>query len=153
MLAPLVTLLLVGESLAWGSPGSLPVVVIIFVVEGCVSAGGGGIVFVVQSAAFSLSHLSPAIWFVRRPVSGTYDYPHGCGFCWFAWCPCSPPETFCFLRSGHAQGLGNYPVAGIWLAQAYGGLLRRGLIPPCLIIILTSTQVLPTDDANCKVLI
>ena len=39
-LALLVTILLVGESLAWGSPGSLPVVVVIFVVEGCVSAGG-----------------------------------------------------------------------------------------------------------------
>ena len=37
----LVTLLLVGEILAWGSLGSLPVVVVIFVVEGCVSAEGG----------------------------------------------------------------------------------------------------------------
>ena len=42
MLVLLVTLLLVGESLAWGSLGSLPVVVVIFVVEGCVSAGVGG---------------------------------------------------------------------------------------------------------------
>ena len=56
----LVTLLLVGEILAWGSLGSLPVVVVIFVVEGCVSARGGGIFFVVQSVAFSSSHLSPA---------------------------------------------------------------------------------------------
>ena len=35
------TLLLVGESLTWGSPGSLPVVVVIFIVKGCVSAGEG----------------------------------------------------------------------------------------------------------------
>ena len=61
----LVTLLLVGEILAWGSLGSLPVVVVIFVVEGCVSAGGGGIVFVVQSAAFSSSHLSLAAGLVH----------------------------------------------------------------------------------------
>ena len=40
MLTLLATLLLVGESLAWGSIGSLPVVVVIFVIEGCVSAGG-----------------------------------------------------------------------------------------------------------------
>ena len=76
-LALLVTLLLVGESLAWGSLGSLPVVVVIFVVEGCVSAGGGGTVFIVQSAAFSLSRLSPAAWLVRHPVSGTCGYPRG----------------------------------------------------------------------------
>ena len=96
-----------GESLAWGSLGFLPVVVVIFVVEGCVSAGGGGIVFVVQSAAFSSSHLSPAAWLVHRPVSRTCDYPRKCGFCWFAWYPRSPPETFRFPRFCHAQGLGN----------------------------------------------
>ena len=107
---------LVGESLAWGSLGSLPVVVVIFVVEGCVSAGGGGIVFVVQSEAFSSSHLSPAAWLVRRPVSGTCDYPRGCGFCWFVWYPRSLPETFRSPRSCHAQGLGNSPAVRIWLA-------------------------------------
>ena len=140
-------LLIVRESLACGSPRSLPVVVVIFVIEGCVSARGG-IVLVVQSTAFSSSHLSLAAWLVRRPVSGTCDYPRGCGFCWFAWCPRSPPETFRFLRFGHAQGLGNYPTAGIWLAQAGGGLIL-----PCSIIVLTSTRVLPTDGANCRVLI
>ena len=41
--ASLVTLLLVGESLAWGGPGPLLVVVIIFVTERCVCAGGGGL--------------------------------------------------------------------------------------------------------------
>ena len=108
----------------------------------------GGIVFVVQSAVFFSSHLSPAAWLICRPISGTCDYPRGCGFCWFAWCPRSPSRTFHFLRSGHAQGLGNYLAAGIWLAQADGGL-----IPPCPTIVLTSTRVLPTDDANCRVLI
>ena len=141
----LVTLLLMGESLAWGSPGSLPVVVVIFIVEGCVSARGGT-VFVVQSVAFSSSRLSPAAWLVHRPVSGTCDYPRGCGFCWFAWYSRSPPETFRFPRSCHAQGLGNYPAVGIWLAQADGGL-----IPPCPIIVLISTQVLHIDGANCRV--
>ena len=38
--ASLVTLLLVGESLAWGGPGPLPIVVIVFVVERCVWARG-----------------------------------------------------------------------------------------------------------------
>ena len=140
-LALLVTLLLVGESLAWGSLGSLPIVVVIFVVEGCVSVGGGGggIIFIVQSAASSSSRLSPATWLVHRPVSGTYDYPRECGFCWFAWYPRSPPETLPF-------SLRNSPAAGIWMAQA-----DEGLIPPCPIIILSSTQVLPTDGANCRV--
>ena len=149
----LVTLLLVGESLAWGSLGSLPVIVVIFVVEGCVSAArrGGGIVFVVQSASFSSSHLSPATWLVRHPIFGTCDYLSGCDFCWFAWYPHSPPETFRSPRSCHAQGLGNSPAVGIWLSQADGGLLRGGLIPPCPIIVLTSTQVLLTDGANCRV--
>ena len=132
------TLLLVGEILVWGSLGSLLVVVVIFRRRG-VRQCRGGIVFVVQSAAFSSSHLSPAAWLVRRPVSGTCDYPRGCCFCWFAWYPCSPPETFRFPRSCHAQGLGNYPVVGIWLAQADGGLLHGGLISPCPIIVLTST--------------
>ena len=151
--ASLVTLLLMGESLAWGGPGPLLVVVIIFVTERCVCARGGGIVFVVQSAAFSSSHLSLAAWLVRHPVFGTCDYPHGHGFCWFASCLRSLPETFHSPHSGHAQGLGNYPAAGIWLAQADGGLLCRGSIPLCSIIVLTSTRVLPTDSANCVVLI
>ena len=38
--APLVTFLLVRESLAWGGSGPLPVVIIIFVVEWCVWARG-----------------------------------------------------------------------------------------------------------------
>ena len=110
---PLVTLLLMGESLAWGGPGPLLVVVIIFVVERCVCAEGGGIVFIVQSAAFSSSHLSLAAWLVRHPVSGTCDYLHGYGFCWFAWCLHSLLETFHFLHSSHAQGLRNYSAIGI----------------------------------------
>ena len=113
----------------------------------------GGIVFVVQGAAFSSGHLSLAAWLVRHPISGICDYPHENGFCWFAWCLRSLPETFRFLHSGHTQGLGNYPAAGIWLAQADGGLLCGGPIPSCLIVVLTSTQVLPTDGTNCRVLI
>ena len=111
----------------------------------------GGIVFVVQSATFSSSHLSPAAWLVHRLVFGTCDYPRGCGFCWFVWYPRSPPETFRSPRCCHAQGLGNSPTIGIWLAQADGGLFCGGLIPPCPIIVLTSTQILPTDGANCRI--
>ena len=111
----------------------------------------GGTVFIVQSAAFSSSRLSLATWLIRHPVSGTCGYPRGCDICWFAWYPRSPPETFPFPCSCHAQGLGNCPAVGIWLAQADGGLLRGGLISPCPTIALTSTQVLPTDDANCRV--
>ena len=111
----------------------------------------GGTVFVVQSATFFSSHLSPAAWLVHHPISGTCGYPRGYGFCWFVWYPRSPLETFHFPRSCHAQGLGNYPAVRIWLAQAYGGLLRGGLIPPCPIIVLTSTQVLSTNGANCRV--
>ena len=112
---------------------------------------GGGTVFIAQSAAFSSSRLSPAAWLVCRLVSGTCGYPRGCDCCWFGWYPRSPPETFPFPHSCHAQGLGNCPAVGIWLAQADEGLLCGGLIPPCPTIALTSTQVLPTDDANCRV--
>ena len=111
----------------------------------------GWIVFVVQSVAFSSSRLSPAAWLIRRPISGTCGYPRGYDFCWFAWYPRSPPKTFPFPRSCHAQGLGSCPAVEIWLAQANGGLLREGLIPPCPTIALTSTQVLPTDSANYRV--
>ena len=127
----------------------MPIVVIVFVVEKCVRARG--IVFVVQDAAFSLSHLFLAAWLVCHPVSGICDCPHGNGFCWFKWCLCSPPESFRSLYSGHAQGLGNYPAAGIWPARANGSLPYGGLILPCSIVVLTSTQVLPTDGANCRV--
>ena len=76
----------------------------------------GGIVFVVQSAAFSSSHLSLTAGLVRHPISGTCDYPHGYGFCWFASCLHSLPETFYFLHFGHTQGLGNSLLLGSgWL--------------------------------------
>ena len=83
--------------------------------------------------------------------SGTCGYLRGCDFCWIAWYPRSLLETFPFPRSCHAQGLGSCPAVGIWLAQADGGLLRGALMPPCPTIALTSTQVLPTDGANCRV--
>ena len=104
-----------------------------------------------QGTAFSSGHLSLVAWLVRHPISRICDYPHGNGFYWFAWCLRSFPKTFRFPHSSHAQGLGNYPVVGIWLAQADGGLLCGGPIPPCSIVVLTSTQVLPTDGANCRV--
>ena len=110
-----------------------------------------GIVFVVQCVAFSSSHLFLAAWLDRHPVSGIRDCPHGNGFYWFEWCLCSPPETFRSIHSSHAQGLGNYPAAGIWPAWADGSLPYGGLILSCSIIVLTSTQVLPTDGANCRV--
>ena len=111
----------------------------------------GRIVFVMQCAAFSSSHLSLAAWLVRHPISRICDYPHENGFCWFVWCLCSLPETFRSFHSGHAQGLGNYPAVGIWLAQADGSLLCGGPISPCSIVVLTSTQVLPKDGAICRV--
>ena len=127
----------------------MPIVVIVFVVEKCVRARG--IVFVVQGTTFSSSHLSLAAWLVRHPISGICDCPHENGFCWFVWCLCSPPKTFRSLRFSHAQGLENYPTAGIWLARSNGSLPYGGLILPCSIVVLTSTEVLPTDSANCKV--
>ena len=65
--------------------------------------------------------------------------------------PLSKPSVlFVFC---HAQGLGSCPVAGIWPAQADGSLLNGGLILLCSIVVLTSTQALPTDGANCRVCI
>ena len=111
----------------------------------------GGIVFVVQGAAFSSSYLFLTAWLIHYPVFGIRGYPHGNGFYWFEWCLHSPPETFCSLRSDHAQSLRNYLATGIWPARADGSLPYGGLILPCSIVVLTSTQVLPTDGANCKV--
>ena len=111
----------------------------------------GGIVFIVQGVAFSSSHLFLVAWLVHYPVFGICGCPHGNGFCWFEWCLRSPLETFRSFRFGHAQGLGNYPAGGIWLAWADESLPYRGLILPCSIVVLTSTQVHPTDGANCRV--
>ena len=44
----------------------------------------------------------------------------------------------------------SYPIAGIWLVRADGSLLDEGLILPCQIVVLTNTQVLPTDGANYR---
>ena len=66
MPTPLVTLLLVGESLAWGSPGSSPVVVIIFIVEGCVSARG---------RLSSLCKAQPSLQVVYLPLHGSFVVP------------------------------------------------------------------------------
>ena len=65
-LALLVTILLVGESLAWGSPGSLPVIVVIFVVEGCVSAGG---------RLSSLRKAQPSLQVIYLPLHGSFVVP------------------------------------------------------------------------------
>ena len=40
---------------------------------------------------------------------------------------------------------------GVWAITLLLGSGRLGLILPCSIIVLTSTQVLPTDGANCRV--
>ena len=55
----------------------------------------------------------------------------------------------------HVQGQENYPVARILRVLSVGDLLGVGflgvdLILPCLTVALTSTQVLPTDGANCR---
>ena len=36
------------------------------------------------------------------------------------------------------------------MVRADGGLLDEVLIPPCLFVALTNTQVLPTDGVNCR---
>ena len=120
-----------------------------FVIEKCVWLRG--IVFVVQGSTFSSSHLFLAAWLIHHPVFRIRGYPHRNGFCWFEWCLSSPPETFRSLHSGHAQGLGNYSAARIWPARVDGSLPYGGLILPYSIVVLTSTQVLPTDGTNCRV--
>ena len=64
MLAPLVTLLLVGESLAWGSPRPSPIVVIIFVIERCVCAGRGGL--------SSLCKAQPSLQVIYLSLQGSF---------------------------------------------------------------------------------
>ena len=127
----------------------MPIVVIVFIIEKCVRARGDCLCCARRNFLFK-SFISRCMAF-RHPVSGICDCPHGNGFCWFKWCLRSLPESFRSLYSGHAQGLGNYPAGGIWLAWADESLPYRGLILPCSIVVLTSTQVLPTDSANCRV--
>ena len=114
-------------------------------------SGLEGITFVVQGAVSSSSHLFLVAWLVHYPVFGIRGCLHGYGFCWFEWCLRSPPETFRSLRFGHARGLGNYPAVGIWPTRADGSLPYRGLILPYSVIVLTSTQVFPTDGTNYRV--
>ena len=114
-------------------------------------SGLEGIAFVVQGAVSSSSHLFLVAWLVHYPVFGIRGCPHRSGFYWFEWCLRSPPESFRSLRSSHVRGLGNYPAAGIWSARADGSLPYGGLILPYSVVVLTGTQVLPTDDANCRV--
>ena len=104
-----------------------------------------------HGAVFSSSRLSLTAWLVRRSVSRIRGCLHENGFCWFEWCLHSPLETFRSLHFDHAQGWESCLVTGIWPAQADGSLLYENLILPCSIVVLTSTQVLPTDGANCRV--
>ena len=52
------------ESLAWGGPGPLPVVVIIFVVERCVCAEGGGL--------SSLCKAQPSLQVIYLSLHGSF---------------------------------------------------------------------------------
>ena len=62
-----------------------------------------------------------------------------------------PSQNLSFSSFRPWSGLGNYPAVGIWLAQANRSLLCGGSISPCSIVVLTSTQVLLKDGANCRV--
>ena len=53
-----------GESLAWGGLGPLPVVVIIFAVERCVCAGGGGL--------SSLCKAQPSLQVIYLSLQGSF---------------------------------------------------------------------------------
>ena len=68
----------------------------------------------------------------------------------------------CLLDSSHSpdfvhgQGQENFPVIEIPRVLSVEGLLDVGflgvdLILPCLTVVLTNTQVLPIDGANCRV--
>ena len=144
-LALLVTLLFVGESLAWGSLGFLPVVVVIFIVEGCVNAGGG---------LSSLCKAQPFLQVVYLPLDGSFVVP------FLGHVATHAGVTSAGLRGIHAP----LPKPSLFLVPAMlkvweialllgsGWLkLMGGLIPPCPTIAFTSTQVLPTDGANCRV--
>ena len=146
---PLVMLFHMRESLAWGGPWPLPTVVIVFVIEKCVQARGDCLrcarrnflfkSFISRCMACSLSHLWD-MWLPTREwlllVWVVFTLPSR-NLPFFSFRPCS--------------GFGNYPAGGIWLAWADESLPYRGLILPCSIVVLTSTQVLPTDSANCRV--
>ena len=67
----------------------------------------------------------------------------------------SPLDSFRFPNFVQVQGQENYPVVETLWVLSVGDLPGVGfpgvdLILPCLTIALTSIQVLPTDDANCR---
>ena len=100
-------------------------------------------------------HLSSVAWLGCCFVSGICDCPLGSGFYSSGWYSHSPLDSFHSPDFVHVQGQKNYPVARTLRVLSVGDLLGVGflgvdLILPCLTVALTNTQVLLTDDANCR---
>ena len=107
-----------------------------------------------DAVSFS-SHLSPAAWLGGCFVFGIRNYPLGWGFCSSGWHAHSPLDFFHSPNFVQVQGQENYPVVGTLWVLSIGDLVGVGfpgvdLILPCLTVALTNTQVLPTDDVNCR---
>ena len=101
------------------------------------------------------SHLSSAAWLGCCFFSGIRDCLLGSGFCSSGWYAHSSLNSFHSPDFGHVQGQENYPIVGILRVLSAGDLLGVGflgvdLILPCLTVALTNTQVLPTDNINCR---
>ena len=93
------------------------------------------------------SHLSPATWLGCCFISGIRDYPLKSGFCSRGWYSHSPLDSFRSPNFFHVQGL----LRILSVRDLLGvGFLGVDLILPCLTVALTSTQVLPTEGANCR---
>ena len=84
---------------------------------------------------------------------GIHDYPFGYGFDWSGQYVRFPHDSFHCLDL--FPGWKDYFAVETQLVPSIEGQLGGDspgvdLILPCLTVVLTNTQVLPTDDTNCR---
>ena len=82
--------------------------------------------------------------FLHQGLTGAAREVRGSSGPWWGWGPCTWCQTLVELGTSWQFSICG-PVG--WLSS----FLLGGLALPCPTIVLTSTQVLPTDGANCRV--
>ena len=127
----------------------MPIVIIIFIIVRHVKARMRLPLLCMAQLSLQVVYLSLHVLFIILPLGYVTAHTRMASASLSGvYAPLSKPSI---LFISIAQGLGSYPIAAIWPTRADGGLLYRGLILPCSIVLLTSTQVLPTDGVNYRV--
>ena len=119
---PLVVLFFMRKCLTWGSPRSLSIVIVTFIVGGYVRPRTRSPLLCMVQLSLQIIYLSlhgplivlflrymaPNFFWLRGPgcyfVSGARDCPRESSFCWFKWCLHFPLETFHSLHFDHVRG-------------------------------------------------